>query len=58
MERYTDSYLAEMTTFVDAVLDSKSPPVTGEDGRIGVVLGLAAQKSLRENRPVRVAAVE
>lgn len=54
----TNSYLAEMTTLVDAVLDSKSPPVSGEDGRIAVVLGLAAQKSLRENRPVRVAEVE
>ena len=54
MERYTQSYLAEMTAFVDAVLDDTPPPVTGFDGRAAVVLGLAAQQSYRENRPVRI----
>jgi hypothetical protein len=28
--------------------------VTGEDGRAALVLGLAAQRSARENRPVKV----
>jgi myo-inositol 2-dehydrogenase/D-chiro-inositol 1-dehydrogenase len=55
MERYTQTYLAELTAFVDAVLDNNIPPVTGQDGRLAVVLGLAAQKSVREHRPVRVA---
>ena len=54
MERYTQSYLAEMTAFVDAVLDDTPPPVTGTDGRAAVVLGLAAQQSYRENRPIRM----
>ncbi len=58
MERYTQSYLAEMTAFVDAVLDGGTPPVTGVDGRLAVVLALAAQKSFRENRPVRVSEVD
>jgi myo-inositol 2-dehydrogenase/D-chiro-inositol 1-dehydrogenase len=57
MERYTQSYLAEMTEFVAAVLDDLPPPVTGADGRAAVVLALAAQKSYRENRPVRVALI-
>lgn len=54
MERYTQSYLAEMTAFVDAVLDDTVPPITGADGRAAVVLALAAQQSYRENRPVRL----
>lgn len=58
MERYTASYLAEMTAFVDAALGGTQPPVTGADGRQAVVLALAAEKSFRENRPVRVSEIE
>lgn len=54
LERYLDSYIAELQAFVDAVLQDRTPPVTGEDGRIPVVMGLAAQQSLHERRPVRV----
>lgn len=52
LERYLDSYIAEMQAFVDAVLHDTLPPVSGEDGRIPVAMGLAAQKSLREKRSV------
>jgi myo-inositol 2-dehydrogenase/D-chiro-inositol 1-dehydrogenase len=58
MERYTQSYLTEMTAFVTTALDGGQPPVTGADGRQAVVLALAAQKSFRENRPVRVSEVD
>lgn len=54
VERYTESYLAEMRDFVDAVLHDKPVPVTGADGRAPVVMGLAARKSYDENRPVRL----
>jgi myo-inositol 2-dehydrogenase/D-chiro-inositol 1-dehydrogenase len=54
VERYTESYLAEMRAFVDAVLNDKPVPVTGADGRAPVVIGLAARKSYDENRPVRL----
>ncbi len=57
MQRYTESYLAEMSAFVDAVLDDTPPLVTGGDGRVAVALGLAALKSSRENRPVRVSEI-
>ena len=52
LERYMDSYVAEMREFVDAVLNDEEPPVVGVDGRIPVVMGLAAQESWRENRSV------
>ena len=58
LERYRASYLAEMTAFVDAVLDDRPIPVTGHDGRVAVVMALAAQRSFAENRPVRLADVE
>jgi myo-inositol 2-dehydrogenase/D-chiro-inositol 1-dehydrogenase len=57
MERYTESFLAEMEAFVECLREDKPPPVSGQDGRQAVVIALAAQQSLREQRPVRVAAI-
>lgn len=54
MERYVESYVNELQQFVDAVLEDKPTPVTGEDGRIPVIMGLAARRSYDENRPVRL----
>ncbi|HEX8966624.1 MAG TPA: inositol 2-dehydrogenase [Chloroflexota bacterium] len=54
MDRYTESYRLEMAAFVDCVLDDTPPAVTGADGRVAVVLGLAAHRSFRANAPVRV----
>ena len=54
LERYQESYLAEMKAFVVSVLENSAPPVTGRDGRRAVELGLAAWRSYRKNRPVVV----
>ena len=54
IERYTESYLAELRAFVRCVIDDTVPPVTGADGRAPVVLGLAAKRSLAEGRVVRL----
>ena len=54
MERYTESYVAELRAFVEAVLDGRPTLVTGIDGRIPVVMALAARKSYDEHRPVRL----
>jgi myo-inositol 2-dehydrogenase/D-chiro-inositol 1-dehydrogenase len=54
MERYVDSYLNEMHAFVDAVQANKPVPVTANDGLMAVVIGLAAAKSAKENRPVKL----
>jgi len=58
VERYTDSYIAEMRAFVECIQQDKTPPVTGMDGRIPVVMGYAAKKSYQENRPVRLSEVD
>jgi myo-inositol 2-dehydrogenase/D-chiro-inositol 1-dehydrogenase len=58
IERYTDAYIAEMKEFISCVLENKAPSVTGIDGRIPVVMGLAAWKSYRENRPVKLSEIK
>ena len=58
VERYTDSYIAEMRAFVECIQQDKTPPVTGMDGRIPVVMGYAARKSYQENRPVKLSEVD
>jgi myo-inositol 2-dehydrogenase/D-chiro-inositol 1-dehydrogenase len=58
VERYTDSYIAEMRAFVECIQQDKTPPVTGIDGRIPVVMGYAAKKSYQENRPVKLSEVD
>ena len=58
IERYTDSYIAEMRAFIECVQQDKPPPVTGIDGRIPVVMGYAAIKSYEENRPVKLSEIE
>ena len=56
-ERYTESYRLELQAFVDAVLNDTPVPVSGADGRISIVMALAAQQSSAENRPVKIEAI-
>jgi myo-inositol 2-dehydrogenase/D-chiro-inositol 1-dehydrogenase len=58
LERYVPSYVREWAAFVTAVDSGQAPPVTAEDARAPLVIGLAAWRSLREHRPVAVAEVE
>ena len=58
MERYTESYAAELRSFTQAVLENRQTEVTGIDGRIPVVMAIAARKSYDEHRPVRPEEVE
>jgi myo-inositol 2-dehydrogenase / D-chiro-inositol 1-dehydrogenase len=57
LERYMDAYAAELQAFVDAIQKDEPTPVTGQDGRAPLAIGLAAIKSLKENRPVKVSEV-
>lgn len=54
MERYTESFAAELAAFTRSVLEGAPVPVTGADSRVPVVMALAAGKSLKEHRLVRV----
>lgn len=57
MERYTTSYVNEMRCFIDAIARDAPCYPTGHDGRMAVSVGLAAKKSLHENRPVKVSEI-
>lgn len=57
LERYMDSFMAEMQEFVEAVIADRTPPVVGEDGRIPVIIAMAAAKSYKENRPVKLSEI-
>lgn len=54
LERYNESFLLEMTAFVDSVLHDRPVPVNEQDGRAPVVLALAARRSLDEQRPISI----
>ena len=57
MDRYLEAYANEMREFVQAVAGEREVPVSGKDGLLSVAIGLAAKKSVAENRPVRMAEI-
>ena len=54
LERYREAYVAELQEFVSCLQQDRAPSVTGADGRVPVLMALAAQKSRLENRPVKI----
>ncbi|MDR2632668.1 MAG: inositol 2-dehydrogenase [Treponema sp.] len=52
LERYKEAYIAELASFVDAVVQHTPPKVSGEDGLENMYAALAAGKSLKEKRAV------
>ena len=58
MDRYTESYVNEIKAFAACILNDAPPPVSGLDGRIPVVMGYAAKKSLAERRPVSLVEIK
>jgi myo-inositol 2-dehydrogenase/D-chiro-inositol 1-dehydrogenase len=57
LERYMASFIDEVKAFVECVQKNTPPPVTGIDGRIPVLMGMAANKSYREKRSVKLSEV-
>jgi len=58
LERYLPSYVREWHGFVEAVKTGSTPPVSTADARAPLVIGLAALRSLREARAVRIEEVQ
>jgi myo-inositol 2-dehydrogenase/D-chiro-inositol 1-dehydrogenase len=58
LERYNQSFIDEMVSFIDAVQNNKPVAVSGEDGLEDMYAALAAGKSLKEGRPVKVSEVK
>ena len=57
MDRYVESYAIEIEAFINAVVNDKEVPVSGKDGLMSVAIGLAARKSVVENRPVKLSEI-
>lgn len=57
MERYEQAYASEIKAFVDAVTNGTTPPTTGADGLMALVLAEAANISAAEGRAVMVSEV-
>lgn len=57
IERYTESYVNELRAFISSVLEDRTPPVTGHDGLVPVVMGYAAKQSYVEHRPVQLSEI-
>ena len=54
VERYRESYMAEIDAFVDAIESGGTPEVGFEDGRRALILAEAAYRSIAERRTVRI----
>lgn len=54
LDRFADAYLAEMIDFVANVSAGRAPKVGADDARRAVAMGIAAEQSYREGRPVAV----
>jgi len=57
LQRYMDSYAAELRYFIECLQENKEPSPNGEDGFQNVVIAIAAQKSYKENRPVKISEI-
>lgn len=58
LERYMDSFAAEMNCFVQAIEQDTDTPLGVIDGLKPVLMGIAAKKSMEEHRPVKISEIE
>jgi scyllo-inositol 2-dehydrogenase (NAD+) len=54
MERFEGAYLAQVESFIDAILNGREPAVSGSDAVEAIRLSLAATLSCREHRVVEM----
>lgn len=54
IQRFEGAYLTQIQDFVDKVLSGQRPSVTGADAVAAMRISLAANASLKQNRPVEI----
>ncbi len=54
LERYEESYKRELNSFLNSLEKQTPIECDGIDGKMAIKIALAAQKSLEENRPVKL----
>ncbi len=57
LERYQEAYKTEIQDFTKGLSNGLKMPVDGNDGLQSLKIGLAAIKSLKENRPVTISEI-
>lgn len=57
LERYMAAYAKEIKCFIKAIEEDTEAPLGVMDGLQPVLMGLAAQKSLKEQRPVKISEI-
>jgi myo-inositol 2-dehydrogenase/D-chiro-inositol 1-dehydrogenase len=57
LERYFDAYVNEAKAFVEYVISGNQSPCGSIDAMMPVVMGLAAKKSLKEGRLVKISEI-
>ena len=57
MERYLDSYYAELKYFFECIAKNKDPKPNGDECLKNVLVALAAKKSLEVNKPIKISEV-
>jgi len=57
LERYQEAYKTEIQGFIKGLSNGTKMPVDGNDGLQSLKIGLAALKSLKENRPVKISEI-
>ncbi len=58
LERYQESFRLEVIEFFKAISGNGKITADGKAGLVSILIGLAARKSLAENRPVKVAEIK
>lgn len=53
-DRLGEAFVTELQAFVDCLGTDSEPPVSGDDSRAVVAVGIAATRSMHEGRPVRI----
>lgn len=54
LERYEESFVAELAAFHHCIITDEAPVVSGDDGLRSVIISMAAEQSRRENRPIKI----
>ena len=57
LQRYMQAYVDEVSEFIDCIVHDKDVTVGIDCGLQPVLIGLAAKKSLAENRPVKISEI-
>lgn len=53
-DRLGEAFVTEIQAFVDCILQDTAPPISGDEGRHTVSVGIAATKSLHAGKPVTI----